>query len=282
MIGTRSVPGKCGTRRRGSGGRPPSPQGGSEQAEHPKADGEHEGGQQADSPSHAGDGVADGGQLRPRGQTGDGLAQLRPRGQTGDGFAQLRPRGQIGDGVAQVRLRRKIGAEPRFEAGDRGIEVRLRDTTLIAVVDDLCDGLRLHACDARGFELAGGTEGVEGGSGHGGASVAARPPPDNRAVAGVSPRLHGVPDPAEEHARRLPDLERHRRLRRERNRDARRDELATKAEDRANLEAWQKERDRLHEEARADREAWQFEARALRAEAGADREALGRLTGSRK
>ena len=37
----------------------------------------------------------------------------------------------------------------------------------------------------------------------------------------------------------------------------RRDELATKAEDRANLEAWQKERDRLHEEARADREAWQ-------------------------
>ena len=73
----------------------------------------------------------------------------------------------------------------------------------------------------------------------------------------MSPRLHGVPGPAEEHARRLPDLERHRRLRRERNRDARRDELATKAEDRANLEAWQKERDRLHEEARADREAWQ-------------------------
>ncbi len=69
-------------------------------------------------------------------------------------------------------------------------------------------------------------------------------------------------------------------LRRKRNRDARRDELATKAEDRANLEAWQKERDRLHEEARADREAWQSEARALRAEAGADREALGRLTGT--
>ena len=69
-------------------------------------------------------------------------------------------------------------------------------------------------------------------------------------------------------------------LRRKRNRDARRDELATKAEDRANLEAWQKERDRLHEEARADREAWQAEARALRAEAGADREALGRLTGT--
>ena len=66
----------------------------------------------------------------------------------------------------------------------------------------------------------------------------------------------------------------------ERNRDARRDELATKAEDRANLEAWQKERGRLHEEARADREAWQAEARALRGEAGADREALGRLTGT--
>ena len=44
------------------------------QAEHPKAAGEHEGGEQADGPSHAGDDVTDGGQLSPRGQTGDGFA----------------------------------------------------------------------------------------------------------------------------------------------------------------------------------------------------------------
>lgn len=64
------------------------------------------------------------------------------------------------------------------------------------MVDDLRDGLRLNARDARGFELAGGTEGVEGGGGHGGASVAARPPSDNQAAAGVSPRLHDAPGPA--------------------------------------------------------------------------------------
>ena len=61
--------------------------------------------------------------------------------------------------------------------------------------------------------------------------------------------------------------------------DIRSEMRAMRVEARADREAWQKERDRLHDEARADREAWQAETRALRAEAAADREALGRLTG---
>ena len=48
---------------------------------------------------------------------------------------------------------------------------------------------------------------------------------------------------------------------------------------RADLKAWQKERDRLQDETRADREAWQADMRALREDAGTDREAVSRLNG---
>lgn len=75
----------------------------------------------------------------------------------GGQWSILRPR------LALARNPSSLGENSGFE----GAEVGFRVGVFVAVVDGLRDGFRAYAFDSRGFEVAGGAEGVEGRGAHG-------------------------------------------------------------------------------------------------------------------